>query len=134
MYGEGETADHGRQHQNITICHILTEAIFGVYKKIDSPFIKPAIIFEKVSHSSQSNAQAQASEGLKEQIKFSEKMIFDSGGLAQQFINNEIIEEEELILKLIKWGINFVWELEPLDIKRLMKEEYDEPELEDFEP
>jgi len=129
-YGEGETAANDQQLQNRTISHRLMEIIFGVYKESDSPFIKPAVIFEKVSQNNQSNAQAQTSEELKGQIKFSDKVMFGRDALVQQFYIRGIIEE----LNYVKWGVSFVREQEPLDIRRLMEEEYEEPELEDYEP
>jgi len=130
MYGEGESPGNEQQVQNKTISNRLMENIFGVFKEHDSPFIKPAVIFEKGSQGNQSKVQAKTSEELKERIKFSGKLLFGRDALVQQLFIRGIIQDPTYL----KWSVNFVREQAPLDIEHLLEEGYEEPELEDYEP
>jgi len=130
IYGEKDAGDNDQQMQNRTISNALMEAIFGVYKNSDSLFIKPAVTIDKASSSNQCNAQAKHTEELKEKIQYSEKMIFGDNAIAKNLYRRGKIKD----INYVKWGISFVREQEPLDIRTLFGEDYTEPELEDYEP
>jgi hypothetical protein len=128
--GQGKPPDD-KQLQKITISNELLKAIFGVYRNSDSSFIRPGVTLKNVSQSNQDNMQALFSDELEEQIKSSEKLLFGRDGLVQQLFIRGMLKKSEL--DFVEWSVHFVREQEPADIRRLMEDGYEEPDLEDYE-